>query len=75
MILRLRQACLHPVLTTTNINSGSNETLKEENYKRRAKMMQNAVIQRLIQQKLDENTAEVCYFFFLLLRKAYPTDI
>ncbi|KAH8554892.1 SNF2 family N-terminal domain-containing protein [Umbelopsis sp. PMI_123] len=58
MILRLRQACLHPVLTTTNINSGSNETLKEENYKRRAKMMQNVVIQRLIQQKLDENTAE-----------------
>lgn len=61
LILRLRQACLHPVLTTTGVGPSTNENLKEETYRRRASMMQNIVIQRLIQQEQDEETAEVCF--------------
>ncbi|KAI8581440.1 hypothetical protein K450DRAFT_298802 [Umbelopsis ramanniana AG] len=58
LILRLRQACLHPVLTTTGVNVSTSETQKEETYRRRAAMMQSTVIQRLIQQELEEETPE-----------------
>ncbi|KAG2189262.1 hypothetical protein INT44_004404 [Umbelopsis vinacea] len=58
LILRLRQACLHPALTTTGVGTSTTATQREEGYKARAALMKKTVIQRLIQQEQEEETTE-----------------
>jgi hypothetical protein len=75
LILRLRQACLHPVLTTTVLAATTTENQNEDTYRRRASRMKNTVIQRLIQQELDEETAEVCFpFSGCAMAFTYPSN-
>ena len=61
LILRLRQACLHPALTTDSLPAMSRQAAQEEDYKQLAQSMDPPIVQRLLNQNLNSESTEVSF--------------